>query len=277
MFSEKSNVPVSRAALRVRRKRDEETLEQRKERQNNDALRTAAKRQKETPDQRKERRKNQALRTAARRGEETPDQTQKRLEEKAKRTAARREEETLDQTQQRLEENAKRKALNRISHNRKRRENVKQEVYVENEEKMDEVPNIAQFVETSDSLKCAFQYLHKTRIGDDENIRDGSSSSRPGMDFPLRGMFHQANICVCCDRFITGVSEIRWIKKQMLLFHHRRLIDDELPEALKNCYKVFDPDLQHLLLSPRARVNIRDEYICCSQCSDSLRSHMRNK
>ena len=153
MFSENAKVPVSRAALRVRRKRDEETPEQRKERQNNNALRTAAKRQEETPDQRKEQQNNDALRTAARRGEETPDQTQ-----------------------QQLKENAKRKALNRISHNRKRRENVKQEVYVENEEKMDEVPNIGQFVETSDSLKSAFQYLHKTRIGDDENIRDGSSS-----------------------------------------------------------------------------------------------------
>jgi hypothetical protein len=112
----------------------------------------------------------------------------------------------------------------------------------------------------------------KTRIRDDEHLH-----GTPGICYPLRGLCHQANVCVCCDRFITGTDEVRWISKQNLLVNHERLIDNELPEGLKNCYKVFDLDLQHLLLSPRARVNVREEYICCSQCSDSLRPHHQKK
>ena len=49
---------------------------------------------------------------------------------------------------------------------------MKQEISVDNNEIIEEVPNIAQFVETSGSLKSAYQYLHNTRIGDDENIHD---------------------------------------------------------------------------------------------------------
>jgi hypothetical protein len=161
---------------------------------------------------------------AAKRKEETPEQKKERQRIDALHTAAKREEE----------------ALNGKSTCHKRRKIVKQEFSVDNNEIIEEVPNIAQFVETSGSLKSAYQYLHNTRIGDDENIHDYPSLSRPGMDFPLRGMVHQANVCVCCDRFITGVSEVKWIKKQVLLLHHRRLMDDELPKALKDCYMVFD-------------------------------------
>jgi len=91
------------------------------------------------------------------------------------------------------------------------------------------------------------------------------------------GLVPSSKCFVCCDRFITGTEEVKWISKQNLLVNHERLIDNEISEGLKNCYKVFDPALQHLLLSPRARVNVREEYICCSQCSDSLRPHRKKK
>ena len=218
------NTP-SKDTVRLRQRREDETRNQNKERQRNVALRTTARRKEETPEQTKERQQKNALRMAAKRKEETPDQKKERQRIDAHHTAAKREEE----------------ALNGKSTRHKRRKIVKQEISVDNDEIIDEVPNIAHFVETSGSLKSAYHYLHNTRIGDDENIRDHPSVSRPGMDFPLRGMFHQANVCVCCDRFITGVSEVKWIKKQILLLHHRRLMDDELPKALKDCYRVFDP------------------------------------
>ena len=81
---------------------------------------------------------------------------------------------------------------------------------------------------------------------------------------------------MCCDRFITRTSEVRWISKTNLLINANRLIDVESPEALNNCYNIVDSTLQHLLLSPRARVNIREEYVCCSQCSDSLHPTPKN-
>jgi hypothetical protein len=40
--------------------------------------------------------------------------------------------------------------------------------------------------------------------------------------------------------------------------------------GLQRCYQVSDPDLQGLLLSPRARVKINGEYLCCSQCYRAL-------
>ena len=119
----------------------------------------------------------------------------------------------------------------------------------------DEVPDIAQFVETTDSLKCVFDHLMKTRVADDEHIHN-----TPGISFPVWGLFHQANVCDYCDCFIFGTNEVRWISKQNLLVNHERLVDNELSEGLKACCKVFDPDLQHLLLSPRARVVV---YLYC--------------
>ena len=72
--------------------------------------------------------------------------------------------------------------------------------------------------------------------------------SWPGINFPLAGMCHQANVCVCCDRFITGTSEIKWINETILLIHEKRLQDSDLSCLLQNCYNVLDPGLQHCLL-----------------------------
>jgi hypothetical protein len=137
------------------------------------------------------------------------------------------------------------------------------------------VPNISQYVETRESIILAYEHLMKTELKANEKFE--VAPSRPGINFPLAGMCHQANVCVCCDRFITGTSEIKWINKTVLLIHEKRLQDSDLSCLLQNCYNVLDPGLQHCLLSPRARVNANDEYTCCTQCSDSLRPHMREK
>ena len=112
------------------------------------------------------------------------------------------------------------------------------------------------------------------KIGDDEKVPD--ISSVPDIGFTLKGHYHQANICVCCDRFITRTSEVRWNSKTNLLINANRLIDVEVLEALNNCYNIVDSTHQQLLLSPRARVNIREQYVCCSQCSDSLCPKLKN-
>jgi hypothetical protein len=139
----------------------------------------------------------------------------------------------------------------------------------------EDVPNISQYVETRESIILAYEHLMKTELKANEKFE--VAPSRPGINFPLAGMCHQANVCVCCDRFITGTSEIKWINKTVLMIHEKRLQDSELSCLLQNCYNVLDPGLQHCLLSPRARVNANDEYTCCTQCSDSLRPHMREK
>ena len=145
-------------------------------------------------------------------------------------------------------------------------------------EKVDDlecVPNISQYVETNESIKLAYAHLMKTQLGEDEKPIENSCD--PCFQFPLLGMCHQANVCVCCDRFITGTSEVKWINKAVLLCHKDRLQDSELSISLQNYYNVLDVELQNCLLSPRARVNVKDDYMCCSQCYHSLRPHMRDK
>ena len=76
---------------------------------------------------------------------------------------------------------------------------------------------------------------------------------------------------------ITGTADIKWVHKQTLLEHAKRLQDSELTEPVKHCYKVFDEDLKHLLLSPRARSTTENNYSCCWQCYRSLRQDRENK
>ena len=59
------------------------------------------------------------------------------------------------------------------------------------------------------------------------------------MNYPLLNHRRQANVCVTCDRFITGTSDIKWINKHTLLQHEKRLQDPELTEPIKQCYQVL--------------------------------------
>ena len=114
-------------------------------------------------------------------------------------------------------------------------------------------------------------HLMKTKIGPDEEIPENlldiieNSLSTPQENvipyLPIYDQLHQANVCVICDRYITGINDLYWIKKNTLLSHHARLCIPTLDDQLKQCYQVIDPDLHHLLLSPRARV-IKMVIIC---------------
>ncbi len=66
---------------------------------------------------------------------------------------------------------------------------------------------------------------------------------------PLYEQCHQANICVCCQRFIFGTDELCWVKKTTLLQQKSRLVIPNLNIQLQSCYKVHDPELHGLLLS----------------------------
>jgi len=98
------------------------------------------------------------------------------------------------------------------------------------------------------------------------------------------GEVHRAPVCVVCDEFIIKLDDIQWIEKDTLLEHSKRLGLKEyeehhsltLPESLKCQYMADDPQLKHLLLSPRARRQ-NNEYMCCTSCKTSLRPHMTEK
>jgi hypothetical protein len=51
----------------------------------------------------------------------------------------------------------------------------------------------------------------------------------------------------------------------------------DIKDGLKACYEDHNPDLKDLLLSPRARMRVNDEYLCCSQCHRSLQNDMLDK
>ncbi len=80
----------------------------------------------------------------------------------------------------------------------------------------------------------------------------------------------EANVCIICDRFITGTADLNWIKKNTLIQHKARLTIPDINSELQKCYQVSDPDLHELLLSPRARFKKNGEYLCCTQCERAL-------
>ena len=69
-----------------------------------------------------------------------------------------------------------------------------------------------------------FHHILKTRIHHDEQLsqeildliqkQDKIKDNGDSSSFPLNEQCHQANVCVCCDRFICGADELYWIKKK---------------------------------------------------------------
>jgi hypothetical protein len=98
--------------------------------------------------------------------------------------------------------------------------------------------------------------------------QDKIKGSGDSSSIPLNEQCHQANVCVCCDRFICGTDELNWIKKNTHLQQKSRLALPNLKNQLQSCYTVLDPDLQGLLLSPRARFTRN----CCLSYIPRLRS-----
>jgi hypothetical protein len=48
-----------------------------------------------------------------------------------------------------------------------------------------------------------------------KNIGDPNNGTE--VRIPIYEQGHQANVCVCCDRFIYGTEEINWMYKGILL------------------------------------------------------------
>jgi len=145
------------------------------------------------------------------------------------------------------------------------------------------VPMITKNTVIESSVKKAFEHIMKTKIGQDETIphdllqmiHQSLSTEQNGRnnEIPLYDQLHQANVCVICDRFITGTADLNWIKKNALLQHKTRLTIPGINSELPNCYQVSDPDLHELLLSPRARFKKNKEYLCCAQCERALQNN----
>jgi hypothetical protein len=84
------------------------------------------------------------------------------------------------------------------------------------------VPMITKNNEIENSFKKAFEHIMKTKIGQDETTPDDllqvihQSISREqngrNIEIPLYDQLRQANVCVICDRFITGTADLNWIK-----------------------------------------------------------------
>ncbi len=58
------------------------------------------------------------------------------------------------------------------------------------------------------------QVIHRSN----SNEQNGRNS-----EIPLYDQLHQANVCIICDRFITGTADLNWIKKNTLIQHKARL------------------------------------------------------
>ncbi len=80
------------------------------------------------------------------------------------------------------------------------------------------VPMITEKVEIEGPMSKAFQHIMKTKIGHDEIIPDNilehihqslsTEENGETIEIPLYDQIHQANVCVICDRFITGTAEL---------------------------------------------------------------------
>jgi hypothetical protein len=146
---------------------------------------------------------------------------------------------------------------------------------------------ITKNIEIESSVKKAFEHIMKTEIGQDETIPDdllqmihqslSTEQNGRNIEIPLYDQSHQANVCVICDRFITGAADLNWIKKNTLLQHKTRLTIPGINSELQKCYQVSDPDLHELLLSPRARLKKNREYLCCTQCERALQNDRLDK
>ena len=214
---------------------------------------------------RKAREKQRKKKAKQRASQTLEKQRQLREENTRKRAVARGNLSPEKQTQLREEDTTKRAlARDNLSPEKQRQlweEDIRRKAVIKGN--LTSIPRISEFVEVTDSKAKAFQHILKTRIGHNEQLskevldfmenrrkfKDGDSSNL----IPLYEQVHQANVCVCCDRFICGTDELCWINKTTLLLRKSRLVLPDLNIQLESCYKVLDPDLHGLLLSPRAR------------------------
>jgi hypothetical protein len=155
---------------------------------------------------------------------ETPDQAECMRRRNAQNMAEKQKMDTAEEENYRKEQDAQRHRLGGMT----------LENEFSNEDEEDEnVPLISQSIEVEHSTKRAFEHLMKTKVGPDEKIPDellekinaslSSYETEKSIQIPIYDQLHQANVCVMCDRFITGTAELFWIHKSTLLQHKSRL------------------------------------------------------
>jgi hypothetical protein len=209
---------------------------------------------------------------------EIPEQAELRRRRNALKMTEKQKMDTREEESFRKEQDALRDQLGGI--------NMENEIGDEEDED-ENVLLISQSIEVEHSVKKAFEHLMKTKIGPDEKIFDelwekintslSSYESEKSIQIPIYDQLHQANVCVICDCFITGTAELFWIHKSTLLQHKSRLQIQDLNQNLQQCYKVDDHDLDGFLLSPRARLKVTGEYLCCSQCNKARKVDKMDK
>jgi hypothetical protein len=235
-----------REAKRQAEYRAKETPQQTQIRLRNMAEQAAIRRSIETPQQTQIRLKRNAEQAAIRRSIETPEQTIVRLENVATRAAVRRTTETIEETQVRLQQYQTyygRKKFKKYYPRHELPTNLFDQFgEFENSENSDNstfadpldgtqpdvIPKISEKIEVYQSAKTAFMHLMKTKIGPDEEIPENlldiieNSLSTPQENviphLPIYDQIHQANVCVICDRYITGINDLYWIKKKNITF-----------------------------------------------------------
>ena len=88
------------------------------------------------------------------------------------------------------------------------------------------------------------------------------------------------NICVFCDRYIIGISDVHWIHKDKILKHSHRINIDrwksisgntEINSILRKQYLVDETGFEDLLLSPRSMKKTDDTFMSCVTCYHSFR------
>ena len=275
----------------MRERRNMETPEQTESRIIKMAHDMRERRNMETPEQTEGRKIKMALDMRERRNMETSEQTESRRIKMAHEMRERRNMETPEQTEGRkMKKRQNMDTPEQVEFRRRRGQfgGINLENRAGDEDYEDEnVPLISQSIEVELSVKKAFEHLMKTKVGPDEKIPDellekintslSSYKTENTVHIPIYDQLHQANVCVICDRFITGTAELFWIHKNTLLQHKSRLQIQDLNPNLQQCYKVDDHELDGLLLSPRARVKITGEYLCCSQCNKALKIDKMDK
>jgi hypothetical protein len=146
----------------------------------------------------------------------------------ARQVALRRFQESFDETEQRREANARCMAtarsflnddkVNQIRIKETQNHLLKSNLMAEttNQETLWFIPRISEFFEVIQSNRNAFKHLMKTKVTHNEifmdEVKDNIRLTSPSTDkfslvtIPIYDQCHQANVCVCCDRFICGDS-----------------------------------------------------------------------
>ena len=124
-----------------------------------------------------------------------------------------------------------------------------------------------------DALDELSKSLRETRREEEDIDEDGKKC-------------YHANVCVICDCIILDTKRMERIDKDDLISKKDKLStqnymehfgEESLNEILVSQYRVNDPDLNDLLLSPRSRYNAtKGGYECCVSCYTSLRSNVQS-